>query len=258
MQGMLQRDKPMDMEAYYHKLMETTLAQFNGLNRTSQADDERVTFSVGRVDSSVARGDILEKAATARIRFKTKNPQTGEDTHFDVFQIKIYPAHPKIPILLFNMENRKTKDDRFGGFLDVAPVATSKEDLNFLQDGIQTIAGRYKEDYEGLRKKVIGIYKRDHWESARNAGIGIRLELTKNQLDFVKEAGLTWVKLYFEIAKKRANGPYGKEEESLIHIVRSRLLEFYMLEDISFRIIQKLGVPLETMARIHFAPVIKY
>lgn len=248
----------MDMEAYYHKLKETTLAQFKSLNPTGQAGDERVPFSVGLVDSSVARGDILEKAATARIRFKTKNPETGEDTHFDVFQIKIYPAHPRIPILLFNMENRQAKEDRFGGFLDVAPVATRKEDLDFLQDGIQRVAAGYKEDYESLREKVAGIYKRDHWDSAVNAGIGIRLELTQNQFDFIKEAGLTWVKLYFEIVKKRANEPFGEEEEGLIHIVRSRLLEFYMLEDMSFRIIQKLGVPLETMARIHFAPVIKY
>ena len=167
-------------------------------------------------------------------------------------------ANPKIPILLFNMENRKANEDRFGGFLDVAPVATSKEDLNFLHDGIKKTTERYKEDYEGLRKKVVDIYKRDHWISAVNAGIGIRLELTEEQLDFVKEAGLTWVEMYFEIVEKRANEPYHKEEEALMNTVRSRILEFYILEDMSFRVIQKLGVPLEAMARIHFAQIIKY
>ena len=248
----------MDMETYYNKLRETTLAKFKSLNQSSQVEDRSVNFSVGRVDSSVVRGDILEKAATARIRLKTKNPETGEDTRFDVFQIKIYPANPKIPILLFNMENRKANEDRFGGFLDVAPVATSKEDLHFLQDGIKKTTERHKEDYEGLRKKIVDIYKRDHWNCAVNAGIGIRLELTEEQFDFVKEAGLTWVEMYFEIVEKRANEPYHKEEEALMNTVRSRILEFYMLEDMSFLVIQKLGVPLEAMARIHFAPAIKY
>ena len=248
----------MDMEAYYKKLRETALAGFKRFNQTSQAEDRSVNFSVGCVDLSIVRGDILEKAATARIRLKTKNPENGEDTQFDVFQIKIYPANPKIPILLFNMENRKANEDRFGGFLDVAPVATSKEDLNFLHDGIKKITERFEEDYECLRKKIVDIYKSDHWDCAVNAGIGIRLELTEEKLDFVKEAGLTWVEMYFEIVEKRVNEPYHKEEETLMNTVRSRILEFYMLEDMSFRVIQKLGVPLEAMARIHFAPTIKY
>lgn len=248
----------MQMDAYYQKLDETTLALCKKMNRTDQVDHQTLTFSAGRLEASVLRGDILEKAATARIRFTTQNPQTGEDTRFDVFQIKIYPAHPKIPILLFNMEHRKTDQDRFGGFLDIAPVATDKADLRLLQDGIQTTAKRYEEDYQGLRKKVVGIYKRDHWDSALNAGVGIRLERTEKEADFIKEAGLTWVRLYFEVVEKRARQPYGKEEAVLMNTVRSRILEFYMLEDISFRVIQKLGVPLEAMARIHFAPLIKY
>ena len=248
----------MDMEAYYNMLRETALAGFKRFNQTSQVEDRSINFSGGRVDSSVVRGNILEKVATARIRLKTKNPETGEDTQFDVFQIKIYPANQKIPILLFNMENRKANEDRFGGFLDVAPVAMSKEDLNFLHDGIKKITERYEEDYEGLRKKIVDIYKRDHWVCAVNTGIGIRLELTEEQLDFVKEAGFKWVELYFEIVEKRANEPYHKEEEALMNTVRSRILEFYILEDMSFRVIQKLGVPLEAMARIHFAPIIKY
>jgi len=37
------------------------------------------------------------------------------------FRSKIYPANPKIPIMLFNMENRVAQDDIFAGFLDVAP-----------------------------------------------------------------------------------------------------------------------------------------
>ena len=66
------------------------------------------------------------------------------------------------------------------------------------------------------------------------------------------------MELYLEIVDKQANNPYHKEEDILMNAARSCLLEFYMPEDMSFRVIQKLGVPLDGMARIHFVPIIKY
>jgi len=248
----------MDMEEYYNQLREPALEGFKRFNKTSQVENKSLKLPVGSLDISVVRGKFLEKAATSRIRLKTKNPATGEDTKFDVFQIKTYPTTPKIPILLFNMENRVAKEDTFGGFLDVAPVATSTEDLNFLHAGIKEITERQGEDYEILRKKVVDIYKRDHWDKAVNAGIGVRLELAKEQFDLVREAGLKWVECYFKIVERRAPEPYSEEEDALMNFVRARILEFYMLKDMSFEIIRKLGVPVEWMALIHFAPTLRY
>ena len=145
------------MEEYYNQLREAALEGFKRFNKTSQVENKSLKLPVGSLDISVVRGKVLEKAATSRIRLKTKNPATGEDTKFDVFQIKTYPTTPKIPILLFNMENRVAKEDTFGGFLDVAPVATSTEDLNFLHAGIKKITERHGEDYETLRKKVVDL-----------------------------------------------------------------------------------------------------
>lgn len=248
----------MDMELYYSQLKKTALEGFKRLNKTSQVENKSLKLPVGSLDISVVRGKVLEKAATSRIRLRTKNPATGEDTQFDVFQIKTYPTSPKIPILLFNTENRVAKEDRFGGFLDVAPVATSKDDLSFLNAEIRKITERHGQDYESLRKKVVGMYKRDHWDKAVNAGIGIRLELAKEQFDLAKEAGLKWVEYYFTIVEKRGQEPYDEEEEALMNSVRARIMEFYMLKDMSFKVIQTLGVPVELMALIHFAPTIRY
>jgi hypothetical protein len=98
----------------------------------------------------------------------------------------------------------------------------------------------------------------DHWEKAVNAAIGIRLDLAGGQFDLVKEAGLKWLEYYFNIVERRASEPYGKEDEMLMYSVRARIMEFYIIKDMSFKIIQKLGIPLEMMALIHFAPTIKY
>ncbi len=248
----------MDMEEYYGKLKETALEGFKRINKTRQVEDKNLKFPVGSLDISVVRGTVLEKAATSRIRLKTKNPVTGEDTQFDIFQIKTYPSSPKIPIILFNVENRVAKDDMFGGFLDIAPVAANREDLNFLNDEIKKITRKHGVEYEPLREKLVDVYKMDHWKKAVNAAIGIRLDLAGGQFDLVKEAGLKWLEYYFAIVEQRANEHYDKEDEMLMYSVRARIMEFYIIKDMSFKIIQKLGIPVEMMALIHFAPTIKY
>ena len=248
----------MEMEPFYEQLRETALAAFKRFNQTMEVETKRVDFPAGSIDISVVRGRLLEKAATTRIRLTTKNPETGKDTRFDVFQIKTYPANPRIPILLVNIEHRVAGDDRFGGFLDLAPVAMSRNDLIPFEKGIKALTERYGEDYELLRNKVVAMYKRDHWETALNAGIGIRLELSEEKYDLVKEAGVKWLEWYCAILENTSPEPFNKDEEALMYRVRSRILEFYMLQDRSFQIIQKLGVSLETMALAHFAPTIHY
>jgi coproporphyrinogen III oxidase len=249
----------MDMKACHDELEQVALEGFKKINSTRRVENKRWEVPVGSWDVSVVRGKVLEKAAVTRILLKTKNPETGEDTLFNVFQIKVYPASPKVPIMLFNLENRAAaKEDRFAGFLDVAPVATSRRDLNFLQAEIKKITEKYGVDYEALRRKLENIYKMGHWDKALNAGIGIRLELSKEQFDLVKEAARIWVESYFKIIEKRVREPFSKKQEDLMYSVRARIMEFYMLKDLSFRVSQKLGVPLEALTLGLFAPTVKY
>ena len=248
----------MDMNQFYRVLLETSLAGFSRLNQSTQVETQSVEFSAGTVDTAVVRGNLLEKAATVRIRLTTKNPETGEDTRFDVFQIKVYPSNPTIPILLFNLENRVTHEDRFGGFLDVAPVAATTGDLKCLADGIRLLTDEYGIDYESLRKRVVNMYKRDQWDSALNAAVGIRLELTAKQFDFVSKAALKWIEWYLAIVDTKRNAPYTIADTEVMNQVRAQILEFYMLKDMSFQIIQKLGVPLTIMTGAHFPPTLHY
>jgi coproporphyrinogen III oxidase len=248
----------MEMGTYYSELNKTALEGFKQLNKTRQIDEKTFEIPSGRLDICVVRGNVLEKAATARIQLSTKNPVTGEDTQFDIFQVKIYPANPKIPILLLNIENRTAQEDRFYGFLDVVPVAASIDDLDFLHSEIRNVTSKYGENYEALRKRVEGIYKMDHWDNALNAGIGMRLEISGEQVDFVQEAALTWLNIYLKITAKRVETQHSKEDALLMYAVRARIMEFYMLKDMSFKVIQELGITADVMGMVHFAPVIKY
>ena len=248
----------MEMDQYYTTLHDTVFTAFKRLNQSTEVKTNSVNFSAGTVETTVARGMLLEKTATARIQLRTTNPETGEDTQFDVFQIKIYPFNPTIPILLFNMENRVTHEDRFGGFIDVAPVATVKEDLQYLSEGITQLTEKSHINYETLQKRVLNMYKMDQWHAAVNAAIGIRLELTADQFPFISKAGLKWLEWYFTIVDKRRNASFTTDDAAEMNRVRSCILEFYMLKDMSFQIIQKLGVPLEVMGLVHFPPTLYY
>jgi coproporphyrinogen III oxidase len=84
------------------------------------------------------------------------------------------------------------------------------------------------------------------------------LELSQERFDLVREAGVKWLEWYCALLEKTASEPFNPDDAALMYHVRSRILEFYMLKDRSFQIIQKLGVPLETMTLAHFAPTIHY
>ena len=239
--------KIMEIESYYNQLNEKALTGFKQLNKTDRVAHKRWEVPAGSWEVNVVRGKILEKAATSRIILNTKNPLTGEDTSFNVFQVKIYPANPKIPIMLFNMENRVAKDDIFAGFLDVAPVAARKEDLKFLQTKIKKVTEKHKQKYETLRAKLKDLYWMDSWDKALNAEIGIRLELGSDQAALVKEAGLTWVESYFEIVEKRKREQFTEKQSALMYAVRARIMEYYLLKDLSVKVAQKLGVPLAAL-----------
>jgi coproporphyrinogen III oxidase len=248
----------MEMENYYSQLNRTTLKAFKRLNNTDRVEHKQWKVPAGSWEVSVVRGRVLEKATTCRIILNTKNPLTNEATRFNVFQVKIYPANPKIPIMLFNMENRLAKNDIFAGFLDVAPAAARKEDLIFLQTKIRKVTDKFGQDYEALRAKLKDMYWMEPWDKALNAEIGIRLELGSDQTALVKEAGLAWIESYFELVEKRKKEQCTEKQTALMYNVRARIMEYYLLKDISVKVAQKLGLPLEALSLAHFAPVIRY
>lgn len=248
----------MEMKNYYSQLNQTALKGFKWLNKTDRVEHKRWEVPAGSWEVNVVRGKILEKATTSRIVLNTKNPLTNEDTRFNVFQVKIYPASPKIPVMLFNMENRVAGEDIFAGFLDVAPAAAQKDDLKFLQAKIRKVAEKYGQDYEALRAKLKDMYRMESWDKAINAEIGIRLELGSDRAELVREAGLLWLESYFEVVEKRKREQFTEKQSSLMYAVRARIMEYYLLKDISVKVAQKLGVPLEALSLAHFAPAIRY
>ena len=84
------------------------------------------------------------------------------------------------------------------------------------------------------------------------------MSLGATRLALVKEAGLTWLESYFEIVEKRKREQFTEKQNALMYAVRARIMEYYLLKDISVKVAQKLGVPLEALSLAHFAPTIRY
>jgi coproporphyrinogen III oxidase len=248
----------MEMQSLQNEIQQQVLGMIKQINGTGKIERKKWSLPVGSWDVSVVRGKVVEKATTTHIILNTKHPVTGTDTRFNVFQVMVYPANPKIPILLVNMENRVGNDDIFAGFLDVAPVAVNAADLKMLQRRIQKITQGHGQNYEMLRSKLKNLYYMETWEKPVNAEIGIRLELGCDEYDLLREGTLGWIETYFKIIDRRKKDRFTPRQETIMYAVRARIMEFYLLQDLSFRVAQKLGVPLEALSLGNFAPCIRY
>ena len=248
----------MDMTPYYNQMVEEALSGFKRLNNTTQVEHKKWEIPIATWEVNVVRGKVLEKATVSLVTLNTKHPETGEDTRFHALQAKVYPASPKIPILIFIIEHMTASDEFFSGMMDVIPAVSIAEDLSFLGAEMKKVAEKHGEDYEALRHKGAQIFKLPLWDKPINAGVGIHNPTAKERVDMIKEEGQVWLKSYFKIVEKRLNEPYGNQDLELMNVVRRRVLEYYYVGDISLRIANQMGVPLEAINLMLLAPTLHY
>ena len=248
----------MDMEQYYNKMTDVILDGFKRINMTDKVEREIIEVPSASWEVKVVRGDVMEKATVSRAKFQTKHPYTGEDTTFHALQATVYPASPKIPILVFIIEHMKAADDFFSGMMDVIPAVPIEEDLRFMGAEMKKVADKHGEDYETLREKGAKMFKIPLWEKPINAGVGIHNPTVKERVDMIKEEGEVWMKAYFDVVEKRMNEPYNTEDEALMNSVRSHVMEYYYVGDISLAEGQKIGITLEMTNLALLAPTLRY
>jgi len=248
----------MNMEPYYKEMMEEALQGFKRINNTTQVEQKIYKVPVATWEVNVVRGKVLEKATCSRVSLQTKHPVTGEDTRFHALQAKVYPANPKIPVLIFIIEHMTASDEFFSGMMDVIPAVPIEDDLRFLRAEMKKVVDKHGEDYEALREKGAKIFKLAQWEKPINAGVGIHNPTAKERVDMIKEEGQVWLRSYFKVVEKRINEPYTDEDVKRMNALRARILEYYYLGDISLPEALKIGVPLEAINLMLLGPTIHY
>jgi hypothetical protein len=98
----------MDMDKYYTEVTKEALEGFKRINNTDKVEQKKYELPSATWTINVVRGKVLEKATISRVMLTTKHPITGEDTDFNALQAKVYPANPKIPVLIFIIEHMVT------------------------------------------------------------------------------------------------------------------------------------------------------
>jgi len=248
----------MEMEPLYSRIQQTALRGFGRINRSDEVLHRRWEVEAGTWDVRVVRGDVLEKATTTRIRIAARHPVTGVHTRFDVCQVKAYPRNPGVPVLLVNVENRTAGDDVFAGFLDVAPVAASGDDLDRLRTVMRAVCEQHGQDYGLLSSRIADIYRLDNRDKALNAGLGIRLEFPAERVDLVREASLQWIEAYCSLVEKIKSEPADEMQQEVLNRCRAGICAFYMLRDVSFKSALAMGVPLEALTLGNFPPAVTF
>jgi len=249
----------MDMNTYYDGIIEEALEGFKQANHTDQVEQKIYEVPAATWEINVVRGKVLEKATISRVTLDTKHPVTGEDTHFNALQSKVYPLNPKIPVLIFIIEHMVSGDKTFfSGMMDVIPAVPIEDDLRFLGAEMKKVAEKHGEDYEALRQKGAAIFKLEQWEKPINAGVGIHNPTEKERVDMIKEEGQVWLRSYLNVVEKRVHEPYTDEDVNRMNSVRARILEYYYLGDISLPEAMKLGIPLEAINLMLIAPTLHY
>jgi coproporphyrinogen III oxidase len=170
----------------------------------------------------------------------------------------VYPANPKIPILVFIIEHMVAQDDFFSGMMDVIAPAPIEEDLSFLGAEMKKVCEKHGEEYEPLRDKGAQIFKLEPWAKPINAGVGIHNPTAKERVEMIKEEGQVWLSSYLRVVEKRINEPFTDDDVERMNAIRARILEYYYLGDISLPEAMKLGIPLEAINLMLLAPAIRY
>jgi coproporphyrinogen III oxidase len=248
----------MDMSNYYAEMTEKALEGYKRINNSDQVENKKYEVPNATWDVNVVRGKVLEKATVTRVSLRTKHPVTGDDTHFHALQSKVYPANPKIPILVFIIEHMVAQDDFFSGMMDVIAPAPIEEDLSFLGAEMKKVCEKHGEEYEPLRDKGAQIFKLEAWKKPINAGVGIHNPTVKERVEMIKEEGQVWLSSYLKVIEKRINEPFTDDDVERMNAIRARILEYYYLGDISLTEAMKLGIPLEAINLMLLAPAIRY
>ena len=248
----------MDMSTYYAEMTKKALEGYKRINNTDRVENKKYEVPNATWDVDVVRGKVLEKATVTRVSLRTKHPVTGEDTRFHALQSKVYPANPKIPVLVFIIEHMVAQDDFFSGMMDVIAPAPIQEDLTFLGGEMKKVCEKHGEEYEPLRDKGAQIFKLEPWKKPINAGVGIHNPTAKERVEMIKEEGQVWLSSYLKVVEKRINEPFTDDDVERMNAIRARILEYYYLGDISLPEAMKLGIPLEAINLMLLAPVIRY
>ena len=199
---------------------------------------------------AVLRGDVFEKAG---VNISTvygelskeligKIPGTEKNPTFwaSGISLVIHPRSPSIPAVHMNTRFIVTEKFWFGGGADITPInkksLASKSLAGLFHKSYKKICDEYKNgSYEKYKKWCDEYFYLPHRNETRGLG-GIFYDNLnsgnwKNDFNFTKNVGVTFIETYKEIVKKSIKTPWTEKDIKMQLERRSRYTEFNLLYD---------------------------
>jgi coproporphyrinogen III oxidase len=211
-----------------------TVKKFNG-NRdveTRHWDDDKATSTV-----SVARGEVLEKAAFFTNLTKKANPPYLPEAIWDrYFELDFHSRTPLLGQLHATMYVTYLANGKsaVAGYMDYTPGTWIDEDVAYLKKIVDDHFNANGHDVEKYRRMLYQPYHRDKLRAACvGAAFYVRpmLEVNDVNVQFVQEAHEKFVNGYLDILERRKDEPYTETDLENQAGMRRRWLEDHLFSD---------------------------
>jgi len=190
-------------------------------------------------------GKVIEKGGVAfsnvigkfSKEFAKKIPGTNNNTNFwsSGISVVLHPKNPKIPAMHFNTRFICTKKNWFGGGMDVTPCLADLKEKKYFHNELKKMCNSHNKKYYLKYKKWCDKYfYLPHRQESRGIG-GIFFDYKMNDWEkdflFVKDIGLTFVKIVNNMIRKKMFKKSTKKEKKIQLLKRGRYVEFNLLYD---------------------------
>lgn len=211
-----------------------TVERFNG-----SRDVETRVFDLekARHEVSVARGEVLEKAAWYTNRTKRADPPYVPEAIWDNYLELDF--HPRTPLLgqlhaTVYFTYMANGSSAIAGYMDYTPGTWIAEDIEYMKAAVDQAFEKHDKDIVHYRKMLDRGY---HKDTLKAACIGAAfylppmLEINSDNLDFIQEAHESFVNAYLDVLDKRKDEPFSEADLKNQAGMRKRWLEDHLFSD---------------------------
>ena len=244
------KEEKVSAENWFSELRDNICSEFQNIEKNISNN----TFQIknwkrdggGGGKMSVMKGDVFEKVGVNistvhgkfSEQFRKNIPGAEKDGKFWASGISVvaHPKNPFVPAAHMNTRLISTSKSWFGGGGDITPMKPAPEMSELFHKDLKNVCDKHnKEYYKKFKEWADKYFYLEHRNEARGDG-GIFFDYLnngnwKNDFNFVKDIGKTFLKSYSNIVRKNLSTPWNKHDRRDQLIKRGRYVEFNLLYD---------------------------
>ncbi len=243
---MLIEEKKDLASSWFRDLRDQFCLEFEGIDNTTFQRKKWSHSGSGGGEISIMKGDIFEKVG---VNISTVSGEFKEDYRSNISGTEQSPqywasglsivAHmksPFVPAFHFNTRFIVTGKSWFGGGADMTPTYIYDDDTEDFHNSLRNVCDKYNENYyQDFKKNCAEYFFLPHRGEERGVG-GIFFDHHNtndwnNDFSFVKDVGISFLKVVPKIINKRKNMKWTKLEKNKQLLKRGRYVEFNLLWD---------------------------